>query len=261
MTFSMCPLDRMNRHEAVAATMDDVRALRTAVLPKKGAERGPGFSDGLLFHATNSELCSTVSLAWCIDQYDPELYAEQERFKSAYTDFRKVISEISNVKLRCSVELPEDYVRSLEDNFFLSYAQPREGGRPIDWRKDEFYIRLLTLYKLFSGQRPAGTEGGPCVRFMRAVVEILRRQLDMVADHSTKEFAQVDALWRLPRNDTFLKEWFRTKGGTADIQRQVDDYVGLCVGAYKKGIASRPGRDNVVYASFGGETSGADQGL
>jgi hypothetical protein len=252
-----CPLDRAHGHDTVIVTREDVKSLRTAAQRKKGAQQVPGFSDGLLFYAANSELCSTVSLAWCHDPQDQDLYAQQERFKRSYANFRKTIAGLSSSNLRYSVELPDNYVRSIEDNWLLNYAQPREGGRPVEWRRDEFFVRVLTLYKLFSGEHPAGTEDGPAVRFMREVINILRRFLATTPDTTTERYRLVDALWRLPRNGTFLKEWFRTKGGTIDIQRQVDCYADACVAAYERQIAAGPDRGQVIYGAFGGEKPGS----
>ncbi len=252
----MHPLHRMHRHDAAPVTIEDVRALRASVVRKNGTHPQPGFSDALLFYAANSEACSTVGLAWCLDEYDPKLYAEQEAFKAAYDRLCKIIRSISSDSLRLSVELPNDYVQSIETNFFLDYAKRRsDDGSPVKWRVDEFYLRMLTLYMMFSGQKPAGTEGGPSVRFMRAMVAILRRRLEAVEDKTTNDYTLVDALWRLPRNDLFLKEWFRRKGGTTDIQSIVENYALMNVAAYERSIVKVPDRSNIIYGAFGGENS------
>lgn len=248
-----CPLDRAHGRDTIIVSREDVKSLRAAAQRKKGSQQVPGFSDGLLFHAANSELCSTVSLAWCHDPQDQNLYAQQERFKRAYANFQETIAGLTSVNLRYSVELPDSYVKSIEDNWLLDYAQPRDSGSPIKWRKDEFFVRLLTLYKLFSGEQPAGTEDGPSVRFMREVVKILSRFLATVPDTATERYRLVKELWTLPRNGTFLKEWFKTKGGMIDIQHQVDSYADGCVAAYERLVAARLDRGQVIYGAFGGE--------
>lgn len=248
-----CPLERVRAFNIVIVTRDDVRSLKETARRKKGAVNLPGFSDGLLFHAANFELCYTVRVALNQDPQDQDLYAQQERFKKAYTEFQETIAGLTNIHLRRVAELPDSYVTSVESNWYLSLFHTRKGGRPVEWRRDEFFVRLLTIYKLFSGEEPAGTEGGPTVRFMHDVVNILHRFLAAVPDKTTERYRIVDALWRLPRNGTFLKEWFRTKGGKIDIQRQVDSYADGCVAAYERQIAARPDRGQVIYGAFGGE--------
>lgn len=169
----------MSRHEAVVLTEYDVRRLKSS---------GSQFSDGLLFHAANSELCSTVSLAWCVDEHDPDLAADKKRFDAALARFRKSIGEIENADFRSSVDLPPEYLDSIDGNFFRKYVEPRpRGGHPGNWRQHEFHIRLFTLYQMFTGQRPAESKDGPTLRFMREIVDILRTQLQGAAPHSLRE--------------------------------------------------------------------------
>jgi hypothetical protein len=258
MSLPTCPLHRMHRHDAAPVSMEDVTTLRASVRRKNGTRAPqPGFSDALLFYAANSEACLTVGLAWCLDEYDPKQFDEQETFKAAYENLRNVIRGISNNALRMSVELPGEYVASIEDNFFLDYAKRRtKGGAPEKWRLDEFYLRLFTLYRMFSGKNPAMSDDGPTMRFMRTMVAILRRRLETVEDKTTDDYVLVDELWRLPRNDVFLGEWIKRKGELADIQATVEQYAAMNITAYERSIGKiNPDGSNIIYGVFGGENT------
>lgn len=247
-------INQIFNYEVVLITAQDLRDLKSAASPKKGFDDAKiGFNEGLLIYTANSELCSTVGLALCLDEHDVNLHSDQERFNSAYLQFRDTIAALHNPVLRSSVALPSEYVQSIEDNFLLSYARPREGGRPVDWRKDEFYLRLLTLYRMISGQNPAVTPGGPTIRFMRVIVNLLRERLEGEAEKLSNEFVLVDALWRIPRNETFLKEWFRSKKDIFDVQGRIEQSVGQHVAAYERRLSLPSAADNIVYGNFGSE--------
>jgi hypothetical protein len=256
-----CPLVRAHGHDAVLITWEDIAALKAAAVPKIGPSKFAGSRDGLLFNALNNELCSSVSLAWCNDPQDQDLYNQQERFKRAYEHLHDTIDGLTSPNLRYSVMLPESYILAIQDNWLLDYAQPRSktGGRPPEWRKDEFYFNLLVLYRLFSGKSPAGSIGGPTVRFMWAVQAIMRRVLSEVPDKSTDIYASVDALWRLPKQDTFLKDWFKPDNNTVnadghleEIRRRVDVHADMIVSAYEKRFANLPDPGNLIRGGFGG---------
>jgi len=200
----------------------DLERFRAAASGKKIVEAG--YSDTIVLHIFNSEISMSIAVATCVDEYDPTHLADQERFKAAYAKFTAEIASLTD-SIRQSVELPANYIQQIDESILLNYAKPRPGGRPQEWRRDEFFLSLLLLYQVTTGKRPAGTVDGPTVRFMREVVAHLCACLPGAIDRRDLLPDVVD-LWKLPVNETFLKDWFQNKGGAAKIHARIDTNIG-----------------------------------
>lgn len=207
MTFS---LEAAREYRTEIVNLDDVAKLRTIAAGLKG-ESSPMVNDADLYRATNIKLCESVILATTIDNFDRIYLDEQNEFKDAYDNLIRTIDNITNDDLRNSVKLPEEYSYSIENNQLLQFANKSEPGRPADWRRAEFWVTLLHLYRLYSGNPPGKTEDGPTTRFMRQIGKILNSRLKDVTDKKTADFVSVRNLWIIPSSPSFLKDWLRAK--------------------------------------------------
>jgi hypothetical protein len=244
-TGQLGPLRRAHAYNAAIATAEDIPRLRTASFRKKGVRAASGHSDGLLLYGLNAELCSIVGLAWTQDDQNKSLLEQQNAFKEAYQSFQGAIAGLSNNNLRLSVQLPSEYVKAIEENWLLDYAHKHEANRSEDWRKDEFFIRLLALFTLFTGEPPKATDDGPCERFMKEIVAICRNFLTTEPDSSTNDYRLVnDLLGRIPSHRPFLKGWYKDKikinpDAVAKIERQAAFYAADIVRRYQRLTASQ----------------------
>lgn len=177
--------------------------------------------DQILIDVINYDIETLFILAGSVDPDDPVRYADQERFKLAYRTFQSVIDSLAE-PLRTSVQLPVEYRELVVGSNYLNFATKKAGGRPVEWRRDEFYQSMLFVYQLMTGKRGAGTIDGPAVRFMRAFTDHLQGCLAYVEDKDHPLFAILQGLWKLPPNETFLKDWFSNKGGAATIHEKVE---------------------------------------
>jgi hypothetical protein len=235
-------------------TQQDLDELREKTAAKKGSEIG--FSDTLLLTIINREIVSSIGTATYVDEYDDDHLEMQDRFKRAYDELLSVINSLSE-PLKSSVSLPADYKIKIDNNRLLNYAIKRPVGHPSEDRKYEFFINLMALYQMITGQKPGGGETGPTVRFFKAIVDHLQRCLESATDRHGKFYAQVADLWWLPASRTFLKDWARNNGGIKALSSRIDDIVRLhleaCARMHARAIGDEGERGQVF--PFPGEAA------
>lgn len=204
--------------------IEDIASFRAAATIRGDAP--DGCPDEILVEIINHELDTMLILVSSPDRDDPVRFSDQQRFKAAFATLVDTIDSLSE-PLRTLVALPEEYVRAIAGNMYLDSAIPRAPGRPVEWRKDDFYCSLLFIYEIMTGRKGAGSPNGPTVRFIRAFTDHLGKRISEVEDADEGALRRLREVCSVSVSDTFLKDWFGNKGRVAKVHEKVARRIAL----------------------------------